>query len=198
MDVCLASPRSVRRFFFFIFGIQEFVRHRSLRGEYEHSSFKNMCPSIEPQKLNSDVLENDSLRFWLIFGHLWRQSPSVNLHGWYLHEIIVRILGAQKRNVYFIEIGLIGSMDFIAVRYLLTKNGLPNNTQFRFQGAVVEDSVMRKCVQFILTDFFLHISGWFLCIFVSFFLARLFLCCSSSLTSSPVSWCPWTVIMVSV
>jgi hypothetical protein len=33
----------------FIFGIQEFIHHRSVLGEYKHSSSKYRDPSQEPQ-----------------------------------------------------------------------------------------------------------------------------------------------------
>jgi hypothetical protein len=54
----------------FIFGIHEFNHHRTLPGEYEHSSSKNRCFSNPPQM--GDFLENFSYDFdesSLICGH---------------------------------------------------------------------------------------------------------------------------------
>jgi hypothetical protein len=48
MDVHLVSIWTVARILF-IFGIQEFVHHRSVPSKYEHSNSKNRGPSDGPQ-----------------------------------------------------------------------------------------------------------------------------------------------------
>jgi hypothetical protein len=42
----------------FIFCIEEFARHRSVPGEYEHFSSKNRCPVYRPQKQNNNFIKN--------------------------------------------------------------------------------------------------------------------------------------------
>jgi hypothetical protein len=58
----LANPLTVGRILF-IFGIQEFIHHRSVSGEYEHSSSKNRAPSNAPPPKNCQYLEKSSNHF---------------------------------------------------------------------------------------------------------------------------------------
>jgi hypothetical protein len=62
MDVRLASTWTAGRIVF-IFGIQEFIHHMSVPGEYEHSSSKNRGSWNEPNTQNCDILENGSSDF---------------------------------------------------------------------------------------------------------------------------------------
>jgi hypothetical protein len=51
MSVYLASAgRAGQILFIFIFGMYEFIHHRSVQGECEHFSSKNTDPSDESQK----------------------------------------------------------------------------------------------------------------------------------------------------
>jgi hypothetical protein len=56
----------------------------------------------------------------------------------------VRILGAQMRNVDFIQTGFIGRMDFVIVRYSIAATGLWSSNRFSFQGKIVSVSPIYK------------------------------------------------------
>jgi hypothetical protein len=53
-------------------------------------------------------------------------------------KITVRALGAQMRNVGFVDTGFIGRTDLIVVRYSAANSGLRSKNRFRVQGNAVK------------------------------------------------------------
>jgi hypothetical protein len=81
-------------------------------GEYEHSSFKKWSPCDGPQKQNCDFHDDD-----------YDNSDSVSAkktHRRYLQWITICALGAQRRNVDFVETGFTGQADFTIVWHSVT------------------------------------------------------------------------------
>jgi hypothetical protein len=77
----LATPTTVTKI---VFNVQKFICHRSVPGEHEHCSSKNLDPSQESPK--NVIFPKTAQQFRLNFSCLWRQCAYKNPRIWYLQE----------------------------------------------------------------------------------------------------------------
>jgi hypothetical protein len=68
----------------------------------------------------------------------------------------VRVLGAETRNVDFVETCFKCRTDFVFVRYSVANNGLPSNNRFLFRGNAVEVIWVWKRVCNIFAPVFIY------------------------------------------
>jgi hypothetical protein len=89
---------------------------------------------------NGNFLENGCNDFDYISVIIYGESlsPDIKLHRWwYHHESNSR---GPNMKCQFSQTCFTSQMDFTAVRYSATNNGLQNNNQFHFHDTVVKDS----------------------------------------------------------